>query len=147
MLRIKKVNKKTPFDLEQINHYVDFLHHHLVPYGDNKADILKAIEYALEIEDKPGGFLLIATNKEDQTVGIAVVLNTLMEGFIPEHILVYIATDSQQRGQGIGTQLIEQLKRETPHSIALHVDKDNPAQNLYERQGFEKKYIEMRLKR
>jgi len=83
--------------------------------------------------------------EEHQIVGITVVLNTLMEGFIPEHILVYIATDQAQRGKGIGGKLIDHLKTTLTGSIALHVDFNNPAQHLYERKGFEKKYIEMRL--
>ncbi|MTG97605.1 MULTISPECIES: GNAT family N-acetyltransferase [Myroides] len=145
MLSIKKIDKQNKINNDEINLYADFLNLHLEQYGDKKQDILKAIDYALEKDNKPGGFLLVATNQQDKIVGITVVLNTLMEGFIPEHILVYIATDSKERGQGIGSQLIQRIKQEAKGSIALHVDADNPAQNLYERQGFEKKYIEMRL--
>ncbi|KUF43257.1 GNAT family N-acetyltransferase [Myroides marinus] len=147
MLTIHKINKfNTPADT-QIEQYCNFLYQHLEQYGDKKEDILKAIHYALAKNDKPGGFILYATDSNDNIVGIAVLLDTLMDGFIPEHILVYLAIDASVRGQGLGGQLLDRVKTEAKGSIALHVDRDNPAQNLYERKGFEKKYIEMRLTR
>ncbi len=145
MLTIQKKSKETPITNEEITTYTDFLFQHLEQYGDEKKDIVKAIDYALGRNNKPGGFIIIAKDEEQQIVGISVVLDTLMDGFIPEHILVYIAIDAKTRGQGIGGQIIDRVKEEAHGSIALHVDRDNPAQNLYERKGFEKKYIEMRL--
>lgn len=120
---------------------------HLEEYGDQRADIMKALRYSLGLENKPGGFLLIAKNKEDQIVGITVILDTLMADFIPEHILVYIATDASQRGQGIGRKLMEEAISKAKGSIALHVEPQNPAKKLYEKLGFENKYLEMRLTR
>ena len=145
MIQIEKKNSDSPVNQEQVEQYANFLFRHLEQYGDAKEDILKALDYALGKNNKPGGVILIA-KEGDQIVGMTVVLNTLMEGFIPEHILVYIATDQAQRGKGIGGQLIDFLKTTLTGSIALHVDFNNPAQHLYERKGFEKKYIEMRLK-
>lgn len=147
MLTIHKIDALTPTTDEQINQYTTFLHQHLEQYGDKEEDIRKAIDYALARNNKPGGFILSAFDQQQQIVGIAVLLDTLMDGFIPEHILVYIAIDASVRGQGLGKQLLERVKTEAKGSIALHVDRDNPAQNLYERLGFEKKYIEMRLTR
>lgn len=147
MLTIHKIDKHNSISELQINQYSDFLYQHLEHYGDEKEDIIKAIHYAMGINDKPGGFILYATDEQEKIVGIAVLLDTLMHGFIPEHILVYLAIDSSVRGQGLGSQLLDGVKAEAKGSIALHVDKDNPAQNLYERKGFEKKYIEMRLTR
>lgn len=145
MLTILKKNKETPITNEEIATYTAFLFQHLEQYGDKQEDITKAIDYALARNNKPGGFVLIAKDDQQDIVGIAVVLDTLMDGFIPEHILVYLAADAKVRGKGIGGQLIDRIKEEAQGSIALHVDRDNPAQNLYERKGFEKKYIEMRL--
>ncbi|WP_121964684.1 GNAT family N-acetyltransferase [Myroides sp. N17-2] len=147
MLTIHKIDALTPTTDEQINQYTTFLHQHLEQYGDKEEDIRKAIDYALARNNKPGGFILSAFDQQQHIVGIAVLLDTLMDGFIPEHILVYIAIDASVRGQGLGKQLLERVKTEAKGSIALHVDRDNPAQNLYERLGFEKKYIEMRLTR
>ncbi|MGS4344168.1 GNAT family N-acetyltransferase [Myroides odoratus] len=146
MIQIEKKNSDSPVSQEQVEQYANFLFQHLEQYGDAKQDILKALDYALGRNNKPGGLILIA-KEEEQIVGMTVVLNTLMEGFIPEHILVYIATDQTQRGKGIGGQLIDVLQSEVTGSIALHVDFNNPAQHLYERKGFEKKYIEMRVTR
>lgn len=147
MLTIHKIDALTPITDEQINQYTTFLHQHLEQYGDKEEDIRKAIDYALARNNKPRGFILSAFDQQQHIVGIAVLLDTLMDGFIPEHILVYIAIDASVRGQGLGKQLLERVKTEAKGSIALHVDRDNPAQNLYERLGFEKKYIEMRLTR
>ncbi|MGG5506781.1 MULTISPECIES: GNAT family N-acetyltransferase [unclassified Myroides] len=144
MIQIEKKNSDSPVTPEQVTQYVNFLFQHLEQYGDAKEDIAKAIDYALGRNNKPGGLLAIAKEGEE-IVGITVVLHTLMEGFIPEHILVYIATDQAQRGKGIGGKLIDSVKTALSGSIALHVDFTNPAQHLYERKGFEKKYIEMRL--
>lgn len=147
MLTIHKIDQHTAITDEQINQYTVFLHQHLEQYGDKEEDIRKAIDYALARNNKPGGFILLAFDQQQHIVGIAVLLDTLMDGFIPEHILVYLAIDASVRGQGLGKQLLERVKTEAKGSIALHVDRDNPAQNLYERLGFEKKYIEMRLTR
>lgn len=145
MLTIHKIDSQNTVTEAQIKQYSDFLYQHLEQYGDEKQDITKALHYALAIDNKPGGFILCAKDEQQNIVGITVLLDTLMDGFIPEHILVYIAIDASVRGQGLGGQLLDRLKTEARGSIALHVDKDNPAQNLYERKGFEKKYIEMRL--
>ncbi len=70
-----------------------------------------------------------------------------MKGYIPENILVYIATDKNQRGRGLGKQLIDAVIEQTQGDIALHVEKDNPAKFLYEKVGFINPYLEMRYKR
>jgi ribosomal protein S18 acetylase RimI-like enzyme len=68
-----------------------------------------------------------------------------MGGYIPEHILVYIAVDGRMRGKGVGKALMEEAILKTPGDIALHVEPHNPARRLYERLGFESKYLEMRF--
>ena len=122
----------------------DFLYHHLDEYGDSKEAILKCIAYAYG--DKPGqdGFILIA-HEESTIVGAVIINHTNMNGYIPEHILVYIAVDAEQRGKGIGKQLMEHIIEATDGDIALHVEPENPAKFLYEKYGFTNKYLEMRL--
>jgi ribosomal protein S18 acetylase RimI-like enzyme len=68
-----------------------------------------------------------------------------MEGYIPENILVYIATHRDSRGKGIGTLLMQKVLELTQGSIALHVEPENPAVQLYRKFGFTNKYLEMRL--
>ncbi len=145
-----QINKKSPEHLpskNELQSYIAFLYQHLEQYGDEKVDIEKALNYALAKHGKPGGFLLIAKRDAEDIAGIVVILDTQMDGFIPEHILVYIATDHALRGQGIGKALIEEAIKETSGSIALHVEAQNPAMKLYEKLGFENKYLEMRLKK
>lgn len=142
------IEKKTPQEQPsktELETYITFLHTNLEEYGDKKEDIAKAMDYALAKNGKPGGFILISKSTTDQIVGITVVLDTLMEQFIPEHILVYIATDSNQRGKGIGKKLMQEAIKTAKGSIALHVEPQNPAKILYEKLGFENKYLEMRL--
>ncbi len=129
-------------EFEAIN---EFLFEHLDQYGDAKEDIAKAMRYSLGEQGKPGGFVLSA--KEGDTITGAVVVNeTGMNGYIPDNILVYIATHSERRGRGIGKQLMRKAIETASGDIALHVEPDNPAKQLYEQLGFTNKYLEMRLK-
>lgn len=128
------------------NDIADFLFDHLDEYGDSKEAILKSIAYAYG--DKPGqdGFILIA-HEDDAIVGAVVINDTNMSGYIPEHILVYIAVDAAYRGKGVGSQLMEQTIEAAKGDIALHVEPENPAKFLYEKYGFTNKYLEMRLRK
>lgn len=123
---------------------VDFLFVHLEKYGDRKEDIQKCLNYALKRDGKPGGILFQAKDGTE-TVGAVVINFTGMDGYIPENILVYIATHGGYRGQGIGKKLMQMAIDNTKGSIALHVEPENPAKGLYEKLGFTNKYLEMRL--
>ncbi|GAB4239394.1 MAG: hypothetical protein Tsb0034_15450 [Ekhidna sp.] len=125
---------------------VSFLHTHLDEFGDNKEDIRKCIEYALNAGKHPGGLILTAW-EGDKIVGATIINKTGMAGYIPENILVYIATHGDYRGLGIGKNLMERVFKETEGDIALHVEPNNPAKHLYEKLGFTNKYLEMRWKR
>ncbi|RAV27979.1 GNAT family N-acetyltransferase [Sinomicrobium soli] len=70
-----------------------------------------------------------------------------MKGYIQEHILVYVATHREMRGEGIGRSLVEKVMALAEGDLALHVDAGNPAVRLYEELGFENKYVEMRYSR
>lgn len=122
----------------------DFLFAHLDEYGDQKKHILKCIAYAYGDGEAQDGFILVAHRDED-ILGAVVINDTNMGGYIPEHILVYIAVDANERGQGIGKELMERIIETTKGDIALHVEPDNPAKYLYEKYGFTNKYLEMRL--
>lgn len=124
---------------------VDFLYQHLDEYGDEKEAITKCVDYALNANSHPGGLILSAWD-EDKIVGATVINKTGMEEYIPENILVYIAIHKDYRGNGMGKKLMEMVFKEANGDIALHVDSDNPAKFLYEKLGFENKYLEMRWK-
>ncbi|MEQ8475144.1 GNAT family N-acetyltransferase [Fulvivirga sp.] len=123
-----------------------FLEVHLDEYGDEKADIAKCIDYALNSGVTPGGFIVTARDS-GKIVGAVIVNRTGMKGFIPENILVYIAMHSGYRGQGIGKSLMLKAIEHADGDIALHVEPNNPAKLLYEKLGFTNKYLEMRLKK
>lgn len=121
-----------------------FLFQHLDQYGDPLDHIQKAMNYALS--DHPGGFVTAVT-ENDEVVCAVVVNRTGMSGYIPENILVYIATAESQRGKGIGKRAMQHVIDKAEGDIALHVEPDNPAKRLYENLGFSNKYLEMRLKK
>jgi [ribosomal protein S18]-alanine N-acetyltransferase len=134
---------KPAFSRDEI---ADFLYNHLDQYGDEREAILKCISYAYA--DKPGqnGFILVA-HEGDEILGVVIINDTNMGGYIPEHILVYIAVHEKTRGRGVGKALMQHIIEETEGDIALHVEPDNPAKYLYEKFGFTNKYLEMRLKK
>ncbi|MGQ7869404.1 GNAT family N-acetyltransferase [Sunxiuqinia sp. sy24] len=138
-----EINKPS---LEEKNQLIDFLYLHLENFGDPKNDIEKAMDYALKVYPSFGGFVLGAYDAE-QLIGAVVVNQTGMKDYIPENILVYIATHNERRGQGIGRQLMQKAIDQAQGNIALHVEPDNPARHLYEKLGFSSKYLEMRLHR
>ena len=127
---------------------INFLFESLEQYGDPKKDIEKCIDYAFGKNNKPGGMVLSAIDSDSQKIVGAVIINkTGMDGYIPENILVYIATDKNMRGKGVGKQLMQTAIDLSEGDMALHCEPDNPAKFLYEKLGFTSKYLEMRLKK
>lgn len=130
---------------EEKNQIINFLYTHLEQYGDSKEDIGKCLNYALKISESFGGFVLLSSDNGIDT-GVVIVNKTGMNGYIPDNILVYIATHGDYRGQGIGKRLMEKTLEIAEGDIALHVEPENPARYLYEKYGFTNKYLEMRWK-
>ncbi len=124
----------------------DFLFEHLDKYRDERKHILACISYAYGDKACQDGFVLVG-HENGTIVGTVIINHTKMSGFIPEHLLVYIAVHSNYRGRGIGKQIMEHVIEETEGDIALHVEPNNPAKHLYEKFGFTNKYLEMRLKK
>lgn len=144
MIEIKKWDDKSPMTTQNFEEVNQFLYEYLQEYGDPKEDIAKAMRFSLnESEKETGGFVLAAYN-DNEIVGATVINETGMKGYIPENILVYIATHTEHRGKGIGKSLMESAIDNCNGGIALHVEPDNPAKSLYEKLGFTNKYLEMR---
>lgn len=122
---------------------IRFLHTHLEQFGDKPEDIEKAIDYAMDAGNEKGGFVTVVQHEGD-IAAVAVINRTGMSGYIPENILVYIATHKAHRGKGIATKLMHEIMQAADDSIALHVEHDNPAIKLYRKLGFTNKYLEMR---
>ena len=144
MLDLKIYSYTDKPDSNEKNKIVDFLFEHLENFRDNKADIEKAINYAFKEYTSFGGFVL-AYYEDSKLLGAVVVNQTGMEGYIPENILVYIATHKDYRGKGIGTMLMNEAINRANGNIALHVEPNNPAKFLYQKLVFTSKYLEMRL--
>jgi [ribosomal protein S18]-alanine N-acetyltransferase len=136
--------QQQPTDQEQ-GTIIEFLFKHLEEYGDTRQDIQKCLHYALKLSDSFGGFVLVSYEKEDPT-GVVIVNKTGMNGYIPDNILVYIATHKDYRGKGIGKALMQKVLELAEGDVALHVEPENPAKFLYEKYGFSSKYLEMRWK-
>ena len=144
MLDIQILRPSQTVGMIEKNIIRDFLFEHLQEYGDKKEDISRAIDYSLNKGITPGGFVVVGRDN-NEIVGAVVVNRTGMEGYIPENILVYIATHKERRGKGYGKKLMEAAIETASGSIALHVEPENPAKFLYEKLGFTNKYLEMRL--
>jgi len=136
-------NRITPLHVGRLT---NFLFRHLGKYGDQKSTIRKAIQYAAKERPGLGGKIFVIEEK-NEIIGAAVVNKTGMADYIPENILVYIATHEDYRGRGIGKKLMEITIENCRGSIASHIEPDNPAKSLYEKFGFTNLYLEMRLKR
>ena len=137
------LNKPSELEKQQI---VDFLHDGLEQYGDPKKDILKAIDYSIKEFTSFGGFTMVIQENQ-KIVGATIINTTGMGGYIPENILVYIATHKEYRGKGLGKSLMQQAIEHAEGDIALHVEANNPAVHLYKKLGFTNPYLEMRLKK
>lgn len=137
------VNKPSSKEKGEI---INFLFEHLQEFGDEKKDIEKAIDYSLKEFISFGGFVMLIV-EENKILGATVINKTGMGGYIPENILVYIATHKDYRGKGLGKMLMQKAIDYSEGDIALHVEATNPAKKLYEKLGFTNPYLEMRLKK
>jgi len=121
------------------------LHHQMKPYHDALPDVLRGLDYALSDEPGKGGFVIVA-EVDGQLAGALVMLETGMGGYVPENLLLFVVVDPALRGHGVGRQIIEHALRECTGDVKLHVEPENPARRLYERLGFDSKYVEMRYR-
>lgn len=143
-MKISHFNPQALPDSKQREAMADFLHEHLDQYGDAPSAIRKCLAYAL---DPDRGGIALALHIEDELAGVVITNRTGMQEYIPENILVYIATHKNHRGKGIGKALMEATMQACSGNIALHVEHNNPARFLYEKMGFTNPYLEMRLMR
>lgn len=131
----------------------EFLCTELGQYRDPIEDILACLDYVSNPHQGGEVFLLVteealkrspANLTTKDILSCVVVAKTHMRRFVPEYLLVYIATSEKARNQGIGRKMIALVQDHVKEGIALHVEHDNPAKKLYERLGFHSKYAEMR---
>ena len=123
-----------------------FLHESLKPFNDTLPDIEAGLDYAFSPEAGKGGFVVLALD-DKRPVGALVMLDTGMKGYVPAHLLLFVAVDPSMRGKGLGRRIVERALADCEGPVKLHVEYDNPAKRLYERIGFSSKYAEMRFER
>jgi ribosomal protein S18 acetylase RimI-like enzyme len=139
-------DERAAFRDQRLADVAAFLHRHLGRYGDPLEHVRAALLRAAGDGPRDGGSVTLA-EIDGELVGAVVTNATHMSGYTPEHLLVYVATHEEHRGQGIGRTLLRHAVEELPGSVALHVEPDNPAVGLYRALGFTNKYLEMRLQR
>lgn len=137
------LNKPSENEKQEI---VNFLFNHLEEFGDPRNDIRRAVDYSIKEFSSFGGFTLLG-RENGAILGTVVINQTGMKGYIPENVLVYIATHRDHRGKGLGKQLMSKSLELAQGDVALHVEPENPAKFLYEKIGFSNKYLEMRYQR
>lgn len=135
--------QRTAFRRDRLDGVARFLHTHLGRYGDPIDDIRRCLQRASGDGPADGGTVTLAESG-GAVVGAVVTNSTHMGGYVPEHLLVYVATHGDLRGQGIGRALMERALDGLEGGVALHVEPDNPAARLYRRLGFTQTYLEMR---
>lgn len=120
-----------------------FLSSQLGEYSDTPEFIQSSLEYAFNKSAGTGGFAILAKFK-GKLIGASVVNTTAMRGYIPSNTLVYIAVHRDFRNKGIGSRILKKTQRLAKGGLALHVEPDNPARKLFEKIGFNYRYLEMR---
>jgi ribosomal protein S18 acetylase RimI-like enzyme len=143
-MQLRKLSDRDDVPSALRDEFVDFLFTHLERYGDTRRAIAAAVEHSLATPPTGGGFLVTAREDDGSLLAVVVVVETGMRVFHPRHLLVYIATHGAARGRGIGRAVLQRVQQEVPEGVCLHVEPDNPARRLYERVGFDQKYLEMR---
>lgn len=132
--------------INDISRISKFLHEYSGEFTDTKSAIQKSIMYAAKEVPGLGGYVFIMEKKQE-ILGAIVVNRTGMNEYLAENILVYMAVKTEYRGRGIAQKLIEHTIKYCDGDIAIHVNKDNPVIELFEKQGFKARNIEMRLVR
>lgn len=127
--------KKNDYTVDEIYQFVDMF---LKQYTDSYGEITNAIANALE-----KGEIFLA-KRNDVVQGIAVVVHTGFDKFIPTYHLGYIGTKEGNEGRGIASELLEEVVAFTGGNVSLHVDMENRrAMRVYEKVGFKHCYNRM----
>ncbi len=107
--------------------------------------VQEALDYALKRKPSFGGFVVV-TMQRQRIIAAIVVNRTGMEGYNPENICVYVAIDKHcEQPEAVLHELMSKAIHHAQGNLAMHVEPDNPALQLYQEMGFRAKYLELRL--
>lgn len=134
-LKLRQVSADEYEDLDALAEYVE---RYLGRYGDDHESVLETLLQAFA-----SGFV-IGAYMSGKLRGLAIVIKMPVEKVMPGYHLVYIGADITTGSRGIGTRLMEEVRRYTNNSFSLHVDVENKkAIRLYEKMGLKKAYYRM----
>lgn len=103
----------------------------LKPYDDSVVCTADAIDNASKY-----GLLYVVLDQEE-IIGICVVVNFRLNGFIPTHHMAYLGIDEKHQRKGIAKKVIEISIKDAKGEMSLHVDLDNKAAHeLYSKMGY-----------
>ena len=85
---------------------VRFFHETMEPWNDSLEDVQKGLEYCFSDAPGKGGFLTLK-QIDGELAAAVLMLDTGMEGYIPENLLLMVSVDPDRRGQGIGKEIID----------------------------------------
>lgn len=145
-MTIKTFDAFSRLSIIDINRITNFLFEYSGESRDTKSAIRKSLLYAAKELPGLGGYVFVMEHNSN-ILGVIVVNKTGMNEYMSENILVYLAVKTAFREKGIGKALINHTKTYCNGDISIHVNKDNPAIKLFEKQGFKSRNIEMRLVR
>lgn len=134
-----------PSEIEKLK-IMEFLTKYLEGIEPNQDHIRKAIEYATKERLSFGGFAIVKKS-EGQIIGVSIVNQTGMEGYMAENVLVYLAVVEEYRKKGVAKNMIEQVLRHAKGDVALHLKGDSSLAPICEKFGFKRSIVEMRLER
>ncbi len=125
-------------DIENVEQLANYVEKYLGQYGDDRQSVIEAIRVAFDC-----GFVLGAYISGVMK-GLAVVVKMPVALVMPQYHLVYIGADIASGSRGIGTRLMETVRKLTEGNFSLHVDVENKkAIKLYEKMGLKKAYYRM----
>lgn len=145
-MTIKTYDAFSRLSIFDINRVTNFLFHNFDQFRDSKSAIRKSLMYAAKEIPGLGGYVFVL-EEGDEILGAVVVNRTGMNEYLSENILVYVAVKKELRRKGLGKKLIEHTIKYCKGDIAIHINQENPAINLFKGKGFKARNIEMRLER
>jgi [ribosomal protein S18]-alanine N-acetyltransferase len=113
-------------------------------------NIKKSVAYA--IKDRfiinssysHGGVIILACDKSD-IVGGLVLNKTGLDEIYPENIIMYIATETSYRMNGIARKMIQLAREFSNGGITIYIHPNNPNSQFLSKSGFNNSMLQMKL--
>ena len=123
-----------------------FLQLNLAPGEDPYEVMYESISYALSLDPRGEGFLVLALSRS-KVLGMAVCVKSFSPGDTPECTLSYLCVRKDQRGKGIGRILVKEAAGGAEGDLRMVLSAIDPGIPFLRTMGFRKHSIEMRLEK